>query len=180
MTVRVVFVRPIRLQMEHTGVDGALQAAVQLAETKAKRGTIAVAIDSSAALPTIRADHYQLTQLFTNLLINAYEAMDGTGRIEIGVSAVHQDDGGDGRAAVRVDLSDNGPGMSDEVAHRVFDPFYTTKPQGTGLGLAIVRKIVDAHDGQIDLRTTLGSGTLVRVTLPVSGGHVAEEGAGRT
>ena len=54
------------------------------------------------------------------------------------------------------------------MAEHVFDPFFTTKAQGSGLGLAIVRKIVDAHDGQIDLRTALRSGTLVRVTLPVS------------
>ncbi|HVR39771.1 MAG TPA: ATP-binding protein [Thermoanaerobaculia bacterium] len=52
----------------------------------------------------------------------------------------------------------------------MFDPFFTTKPQGSGLGLAIVRKIVDAHDGRIDLRTAVGQGTTIRVTLPVSGG----------
>jgi len=168
------FVRPIRLQMEHTGIDGALQAAVQLAETKAKRGVIAVSIDAPAALPQIQGDHYQLTQLFTNLLINAYEAMDGKGRVNIGVSAVRQDDGGDGREAVRIEMADDGPGMPEDVANRVFDPFYTTKAQGSGLGLAIVRKIVDAHDGQIDLRTTPGTGTLVRVTLPVSGGPAVD------
>ena len=70
--------------------------------------------------------------------------------------------------AVRIELQDNGPGMPADVAEHVFDPFYTTKAQGSGLGLAIVRKIVDAHDGQIDLRTAPGSGTLIRVTLPVS------------
>ena len=81
---------------------------------------------------------------------------------------MRQDDGGDGREAVRIELADNGPGMTQEVAERVFDPFFTTKAQGSGLGLAIVRKIVDAHDGQIDLRTAAGGGTLIRVTLPVS------------
>jgi signal transduction histidine kinase len=58
--------------------------------------------------------------------------------------------------------------MLPDIAEHVFDPFFTTKAQGSGLGLAIVRKIVDAHDGQIDLRTSAGNGTLVRVTLPVS------------
>jgi signal transduction histidine kinase len=162
------FVRPIRLQVEHTGVAAALDAAVQLADTKAARGSIGVAVDLPRELPEIQGDHHQLTQLFTNLLINAYEAMEGKGRVAITAGCVRQDDGGEGREAVRIELKDDGPGMPQDVADRVFDPFYTTKPQGSGLGLAIVRKIVDAHDGQIDLRTTPGGGTLIRVTLPVS------------
>lgn len=162
------FVRPIRLQVEHTGIADALEAAVHLADTKVPRGAIAVEISLPAELPQIQADHHQLTQLFTNLLINAYEAMDRKGRVGITASTVQQDDGGEGREAVRIELQDNGPGMTAEIAEHVFDPFYTTKAQGSGLGLAIVRKIVDAHDGQIDLRTAPGSGTLIRVTLPVS------------
>ena len=160
------FVRPIRLQVEHTGIAEALHAAVQLAETKAARGSIAVEMNVEG-LPQIQADHHQLTQLFTNLLINAYEAMEGRGRVVIGGCRVQQNDGGEGREAVRIELQDNGPGMPPDVAEHVFDPFFTTKAQGSGLGLAIVRKIVDAHDGQIDLRTSAGSGTLIRVTLPV-------------
>ncbi|HTI44585.1 MAG TPA: ATP-binding protein [Vicinamibacterales bacterium] len=162
------FVRPIRLQVEHTGIAEAVDAAVHLADTKAARGSIAVDVSVPADLPHIQADQHQLTQLFTNLLINAYEAMEGKGRVGITASTVLQDDGGDGREAVRVEMQDNGPGMLPEVAEHVFDPFYTTKAQGSGLGLAIVRKIVDAHDGQIDLRTAPGGGTLIRVTLPVS------------
>jgi signal transduction histidine kinase len=162
------FVRPIRLQVEHTGVAEALHAAVQLADTKAARGSITVVVDVPEGLPQIQADHHQLTQLFTNLLINAYEAMDGKGRVVIGAGSIRQDDGADGREAVRVDMTDDGPGIPQDVAERVFDPFFTTKPQGSGLGLAIVRKIVDAHDGQIDLRTAPGGGTLIRVTLPVA------------
>ncbi|HEU5259279.1 MAG TPA: ATP-binding protein [Vicinamibacterales bacterium] len=163
------FVRPIRLQVEHTGIAEALHAAVSLADTKASRGSIDVNVDVPAGLPEIQADHHQLTQLFTNLLINAYEAMDGgKGRVVITASTMQQDDGGEGREAVRIEVQDSGPGMAPDVAEHVFDPFFTTKAQGSGLGLAIVRKIVDAHDGQIDLRTAPGSGTLVRVTLPVS------------
>jgi signal transduction histidine kinase len=162
------FVRPIRLQVEHTAIAGALDAAVHLADTKAARGSVAVEVSLPADLPHIQGDQHQLTQLFTNLLINAYEAMDGTGRVAITASTVLQEDGAEGREAVRVELQDNGPGMTPEIAEHVFDPFFTTKAQGSGLGLAIVRKIVDAHDGQIDLRTAPGGGTLIRVTLPVS------------
>jgi signal transduction histidine kinase len=59
--------------------------------------------------------------------------------------------------------------MSAEVADKVFDPFFTTKAQGSGLGLAIVRKIVDAHDGRLDLETLPGKGTTIRIALPVKG-----------
>ena len=69
-------------------------------------------------------------------------------------------------------LEQSMPGVADEVTDKIFDPFFTTKPQGSGLGLAIVRKIVDAHDGRIDLTSTRGAGTRFRVTLPV--GSAAE------
>ena len=167
------FVRPIRLQVEHTAVAGAVQAAVQLADTKARRGGIHVEVNVPQGLPLINGDQHQLTQLFTNLLINAYEAMNGTGRVRFGARTVHVEDGMDGREAVLVELADDGPGMPQDVADRVFSPFFTTKPQGSGLGLSIVRKIVDAHDGSIDLETAPGRGTVIRVTLPVRG---SEEG----
>src|SRR5262249_2755385 len=127
------FVRPIRLQVEHTAIADALHAAVQLADTKAERGSIPVAVDVPVGLPEIQADHDQLTQLFTNLLINAYEAMQGKGRVAITAGAMRQDDGGEGREAVRIELMDDGPGMAPDVAERVFDPFFTTKAQGSGL-----------------------------------------------
>ena len=66
-----------------------------------------------------------------------------------------------------ITISDNGPGILAEAIDRIFSPFFTTKPQGSGLGLAIVRKIVDAHDGRIDVGGRPGGGTVFRVTLPV-------------
>jgi signal transduction histidine kinase len=161
------FVRPIRLQVDRTAVADAVQSAVQLADTKVPRGAISVDIRLSDGLPLIHGDRHQLTQLFTNLLTNAYEAMDGRGRITITANPTRIDDTDTGRDAVLVELADEGPGMASDVADRVFNPFFTTKPQGSGLGLAIVRKIVDAHDGSIDLQTAPGHGTKIRVTLPV-------------
>jgi signal transduction histidine kinase len=70
--------------------------------------------------------------------------------------------------AVVVDVTDDGPGVPAELIDRIFDPFFSTKPQGYGLGLPIVRKIVDAHDGRIDLMAMPEGGTRFRVTLPVS------------
>ena len=163
------FVRPIRLQVDRTAVGEAIRSAVQLADTKVKRGDIYVEMGVPDTLPQIHGDPHQLTQLFTNLLTNAYEAMDGRGRVTISAGATRMEDGAAGRDAVLIELADEGPGMPPDVADRVFSPFFTTKPQGSGLGLAIVRKIVDAHDGSIDLQTAPGRGTKVRVTLPVVG-----------
>jgi signal transduction histidine kinase len=168
------FVRPIRLEVEQTDVADVLHQAVTLAESKAARED-AIDLDVQPDLPMIDGDLHQLTQVFTNLLTNAFEALDGRGRIHItavGVS-VEQDPAfaADPHAptpVVVVDVMDNGPGVPPELSDRIFDPFFTTKPQGSGLGLPIVRKIVDAHDGRIDLAAMPVRGTRFRVTLPVS------------
>jgi signal transduction histidine kinase len=167
------FVRPIRLHVERTSVGDAMHRAIQMADTKVPRGRIEVTVQAPDTLPEIQADQHQLTQLFTNLLINAYEAMNGTGHVALTARRVHLDDGGDTRDAVRVEVTDDGPGIADEVATKVFEPFFTTKPQGSGLGLAIVRKIVNAHDGGIDLRPAAGGGTTIRITLPVTAPDLA-------
>ena len=138
-----------------------------MADLKERGGDVEVTVDLSPNLPKVHGDLHQLTQLFTNLLTNAYEAMDGRGRVGVTAGTIRLDDGMEGRDAVVVGFADDGPGMPPDIAEHIFDPFFTTKPQGSGLGLAIVRKIVDAHDGQIDLHTTPGRGTTIHVTLPV-------------
>ncbi len=171
------FVRPIRLQVEHTDVGDVLHQAVTLAESKARRGGVTVHLEVAPELPLIEGDHYQLCQVFTNLLTNAFEALGGRGTIGIRATtdAIVQDpafssDAHAPLAAVVVEVVDDGPGVPAELSDRIFDPFFTTKPQGSGLGLPIVRKIVDAHDGRIDLNSLPGQGTRFRVTLPVSSG----------
>jgi signal transduction histidine kinase len=165
------FVRPIRLQVERTSVSDAVHASTQVTDTKAMRGETMLTVAVPADLPHIQADQHQLTQLLTNLLTNAYEALGGRGHVTIGASLVQlpgvASSDEEPRDAVLIEIADDGPGMPKEVAEKIFDPFFTTKAQGSGLGLAIVRKIVDAHDGRIDLRTTVNGGTSIRVTLPV-------------
>jgi PAS domain S-box-containing protein len=170
----LAFVRPVRLQVDRTSLGDALASAVSLADGKATRGNILVDLDLPPDLPPLGADQYQLTQVFSNLLINAYEALDGRGRIEIAARLAHTSAEGallpDGLQAVPtvvVDVADDGPGMPPDIAEKIFNPFFTTKAQGSGLGLAIVRKIVDAHEGRIDMTTADGRGTRFRVTLPV-------------
>ncbi|MGE5358860.1 MAG: two-component system sensor histidine kinase NtrB [Bacteroidales bacterium] len=170
------FVRPIRLEMERTSLAQILHDAVRMAESKINRRDVAVTMSVEAKLPLIQGDHNQLCGLFTNLLINAFEALDGKGTVSISAAAgppeeEHAQAAEQAEQAVPtivVEVSDNGPGVPPEAVDRIFNPFFTTKPQGSGLGLAIVRKIVDAHDGRIDVTSTAGHGTTFRVTLPMS------------
>jgi signal transduction histidine kinase len=164
----------VRLQVDVTSVADALASAVTLADGKARRGDIEVVLDVPRELPMVGADQYQLAQVFGNLLINAYEALDGEGRVGLTARLVRAVPDGallpDGHQAVPtviVEVADNGPGLAPGTAEKIFNPFFTTKPQGSGLGLAIVRKIVDAHEGRIDVTTSAGRGTCFRVTLPV-------------
>jgi signal transduction histidine kinase len=126
-------------------------------------------------IATIQGDPHQLRQLFTNLVINAFEALNGKGAVRIDATVLPEEEppvGGEALGPmVQVDVVDDGPGVPSDVVDKVFSPFFTTKPQGTGLGLAIVRKIVNAHDGRIDMNTPPGGGTQFRVTLPVSSSH---------
>jgi len=162
------FVRPIRLEMEqHVALGPVLREAVTLASATAHPGKIAVSVDVPADLPEVPGDPNQLRQLFTNLLMNAFEAMEGRGSVAIRVSLARAEDEGE-QDQVVIDVQDDGPGISPDVADRVFNPFFTTKPKGTGLGLSIVRKVVDAHDGHIDLRMPPGGGTCFKVSLPAT------------
>ncbi len=167
------FVRPVRLQVEQTDLAQVLHQAVTLAESKAPRGGVVVAINMPRELPLIAGDQHQLIQVFTNLVANAFEALNGKGHLTITAAIIVPDDDPafpgpqPPMPLVLVDVADDGPGIPSDLADRIFDPFFTTKPQGSGLGLAIVSKIVDAHDGRIDV-TSSTAGTRFRVTLPVS------------
>lgn len=116
-------------------------------------------------LPPIRANPGELGQVWTNLVLNAAESLDGTGRVRV-VTDVPDGD------TVRVRIEDDGPGVPPEMRERIFEPRFTTKQgkvrYGLGLGLAITRRIVAAHDGTIELDSEPGH-TVVTVRLPVAG-----------
>jgi two-component system sensor histidine kinase AtoS len=166
------FVRPIRLQVERTDLAEVLHQAITLAESKARRGDTSVTLDLAPDLPEIEGDRHQLCQVFTNLLTNAFEALDGQGVIAITAAvAPLETDPAVAHAptpTVVVEVADNGPGVPAELTDRIFNPFFTSKPQGTGLGLAIVSKIVDAHDGRIDVSSSPEAGARFRITVPIT------------
>ncbi len=110
-------------------------------------------------LPEIRADANMLYQAFLNILLNALQAMPESGTIRIHAEA---DDGW-----VRVFFEDSGPGLSEKIGEKIWDPFFTTKEKGTGLGLGIVKNIIDAHGGRIRIENRSEGGARVVVELPI-------------
>lgn len=123
-------------------------------------------------LPQIRCMPFQLNQVFMNLLINAVQAIPERGTISIRT--------GQAGDSVWVEIEDTGTGIAPDIQARIFEPFFTTKPvgKGTGLGLAVSYGIVQNHHGDIAVRSTVGKGTVFRVTLPIDpGSHQSEERA---
>ena len=106
-------------------------------------------------------DPRELRKAFLNLIVNAFEALDGSGRLTLATS--YAADSG----MITVTIEDTGAGMSDETISRAFDLFYTTKPDGTGLGMSIARSVVQLHGGELSVQSRLGQGTRVQVRLPV-------------
>jgi signal transduction histidine kinase len=161
------FVRPIRLQVDPTTVQQVVQDAIVVADRKIIRRATSLTLDLPPDLPPIHGDHQQLCQVVTNLLTNACEAQGCGGSVHVRAEA-HDAGDHDQPATVVLTVSDDGPGIPADIRDRIFNPFFSTKPQGSGLGLAIVRKIIDAHEGRIDVTSEPGRGTTFTVTLPVA------------
>ncbi len=111
-------------------------------------------------LPLVICNISKLNQVFMNLMINACHAIEGEG--EIRIKTAMESNG------VRIDISDTGKGMPEELLQRIFEPFFTTKPvgKGTGLGLSISRRIISEHNGELSVRSAEGEGTTFTIKIP--------------
>jgi signal transduction histidine kinase len=116
--------------------------------------------------------HYDaLSRAVANVVLNAVDACEGQGQVILSVRRGEFE----GRDAAEVIVHDTGRGIDPERLPHVFDPYVTTKPGGTGLGLAIVRQTILAHDGQVDATSVPGSGTSIRMVLPVERNHSGDQ-----
>jgi PAS domain S-box-containing protein len=126
----------------------------------AARHSISVRTDLDAALPTTTADRVQLQQVLMNLMLNGIEAMkDKSGELSVTSKRT-----GDGKLLISV--SDSGIGLPNGEPERIFDAFFTTKPEGTGMGLSISRRIIESHGGRLWATPNLGPGATFQLTLP--------------
>ena len=121
---------------------------------------IKVEMDLNPSLKKAMIDSYQIRQAFNNLILNAYQAMDGGGRLKITSQ--------EKRSFVEIEFMDTGYGIKEGDQKKIFDPLFTTKAKGFGLGLAVTQGIIEGHEGQIELKSEVGKGSTFVVRLPIA------------
>ena len=153
---------------ENVNLAAVLDSALQQMRSKLEANAVTVS-RSYINGPVVRADADKLRQVFSNVLDNAVDAMadvKGERRIELAIQVPTDQNGRADLGLVR--LRDNGCGIPDDRIAKIFNPFYTSKPNGTGLGLGIARKVLDAHRGTIDVSSRPGAGTEFRLSIPLA------------
>jgi two-component system, NtrC family, sensor histidine kinase HydH len=151
--------RPHPPKIRKSDLNTTVEHAVMLGRQQALSKGIEIALRKDPSLPEVEHDSDQIHQVLLNLLLNAQQAIDAKGKIEVTVE-------GKGSSAA-IEVKDNGRGISPEALPNIFRPFYTTKGDGTGLGLSLARRIVEDHQGRIDVTSTAGKGTTFTVVLPL-------------
>jgi two-component system nitrogen regulation sensor histidine kinase NtrY len=139
---------------------------VRYAASSAIPPGIEVDVKSESDLPLIVGHHDALAGAVSNIILNAVDACDGKGRIDITAARSRLD----GKDAVTLEIRDTGHGIAPQDVEKIWEPYVTSKAGGTGLGLAIARQAVLAHDGTVEAESALGHGTLIRLILPAAAG----------
>jgi signal transduction histidine kinase len=154
------YTRPARLEIEPLDLKETLVDALRMVEVQAEEVGVETRFEQEGTIPPVLGDRESLRSVFTNLIINGMQAMEGRGggRLTVGLAA------SDGHARVRI--SDTGRGIAREHLSKIFEPYFSTKETGTGLGLAIVKKAVDEHNGRIWVESAEGAGTTFTVEIP--------------
>ncbi len=153
------FARPAELNNQKTDMNALLNHSVRLIRQDAKAKNINIELLIDDEIITSRIDPDRMTQCLLNLYINAIQSMENGGTLSI-KSLINTN----GSVVIKVD--DTGEGISSENINKIFDPYFTSKPDGTGLGLAIVHKIIEALNSSIDVKSTVGQGTVFTITIP--------------
>jgi signal transduction histidine kinase len=162
--------QPARLDPRPCDVGAVVRETAALVQHKARDQAIEVEVNAPPGLPATVADPELLKTCILNLVLNAFEAMPGGGRLSLAARL----EGPPDAHAIAVLVSDTGVGMSPEAAAIAFEPYFSTKETGVGLGLALVSRIVEGHGGSIELDSTPGQGTRVRLLLPIRAPAVLE------
>jgi signal transduction histidine kinase len=158
------FTRPDELRLQPVSVTTLFEEILPVIEPEAQASRVKVFVDAPASVPEVHGDAAMLRQAFLNLAINACQAMPGGGTLRL-VAAPGP------RRMVEVRVEDTGVGIPPENLGKIFDLYYTTKDHGTGIGLSMVYRIVQMHDGELEVQSTPGSGTTFKMLVPTAHEH---------
>jgi PAS domain S-box-containing protein len=154
------FSRPARLNRAPWKIEDVINRAVNLLRPKLQN--IIVTFDISTVDEEMFIDGEKMARVLLNLIVNAVEAMTEGGSLHLQCD-YHETES---VRAVKICVSDTGPGIPDDILLQIEEPFFTTKPRGTGLGLSICRKIIEAHKGKMEISSMPGKGTRVDIIIP--------------
>jgi len=159
------FARQTEPKVEQRDLNETLERTLGLVEKQALFQNVKITKDFCSSLPEIFIDVGQMQQVFTNIVLNAAEAMEGKGELTVATRMAGDNE------HIEIELSDTGCGIPAENQEKIFDPFFTTKEvgRGTGLGLAVSHGIIAKHRGTIEVKSEPGEGTTFIIRLPVNG-----------
>ncbi len=160
------FARPVALTRRPADLNQLVKGAVPLLEPQLAAKKIRVNLDLSDELPRALFDEAAMRSTLINLMLNSIQAMNEGGELTVTTRSNIN--------AVQLEVADNGRGMTAEQMANIFEPFYTTSNRGLGLGMSFVQKIVEQHEGTVEVDSRLGEGTRITITLPVKGETVNE------
>lgn len=162
---------PSALELEVVDISKIVTHVCELLRPEAATREIEICQHVEAPVPQATADPVRLTQALMNMVINAMQAVERQGRIEVKAAPV--------AGSIVLTVHDNGPGIAPERMNSIFDPYFTTKPEGSGLGLWIAQQIVTAHGGSLSAQNLPEGGAVFTMVLPVRPAVVGNEAASR-
>ncbi len=158
------FSKPGHPKFTQTNLNGPIQEALSLSVVTLGKNDITVSLNLSDDLPSCTADAHMLEQVVLNLINNAVQAMSSANSLkELTIDSSAND------KSIIITVSDSGPGISEEIRDKIFDPFYTTKTDGSGIGLSLCRRIITDHKGSIRIESNRWGGANFIIELPVTG-----------
>lgn len=155
------FARPAKLNLSHVDINRFLEDAISL--LLSEMGGNIVLQKELKEIPLLKVDPSQMKRAFANLIQNSLEAMGREGELRVKSEKIEIE----GEGFVKISIEDTGLGIKEEDIPKIFNPFFTTRPEGTGLGLSIVHKIIEKHHGRIECQSQVGEGTTFSIYLPI-------------
>jgi PAS domain S-box-containing protein len=163
----ILFVaRPARLKLSSEDVSQIIESVLKRCYGQVEECEVRVISHYAENLPRVSVDRQRLEQVFTNLIINATQAMPKGGQLSLQTHLASTQNGKPAQEVI-ITLADTGPGIPAETRQQIFEPFFTTKARGTGLGLTVARRIIEEHGGAISIESETAQGTRFVIRLPI-------------